>query len=417
MTIATIQRYRLLGALLLVACGDSRRGAAGGGSLVSVGGEASEFGGTSPYCLPISERPLALDDEDVAPWVARVEVPHEVSFAWQRPFLTDTITGFEEETRASLEVSVVEAYDIVFEPGCPGGQRALQFVLDITLETADGAFSGTFRHRVGTAPSTAPTLGAPLYTYFNPYTHEPTPLDDFSGSLDYGVDLSRYYRRELGVQLTFDGNSMSGRLTPFLSPADGHEPGGGYNPIIGVFPDDECAFKGGHSFDLDGALTGFPEATPRALYERVVSAWQRPVPAQWEDGGSTELTLSAGPPSRVCRQSWLSEDVLVDIDVPVRLDTADARIALEQTVSFRFRKGPGSEAATAGEDYPHIWIPVDQFERVTGIQGVDFATAEYARVEFYNVVDLAANSLTGSLIVRTWENLDEQQAAYPGLTW
>jgi hypothetical protein len=421
MTSPTIQRYGLLGALLLVACGDSRREPAGDGSSPLsadiAGGEASEFGGLSLYCLPTSETPRDLDDDDVAPWVARVEVPHEVSFAWQRQFLTDAITGFEEKTRVSLDVTVVEAYDIVFEPGCSGGQRALQFVLDVALQTADGALQGTFRHRVGTAPSAAPSLGAPLYTYFNPYTHEPTSLDDFSGSIDFGVDLTRYYRRELGVQLTIDGSSISGRLTPFLVPADGRNPGAGFSPIIGVFPEDDCAFKSGRSFELDADLTGFPEATPRALYERVVSAWQRPVPAQWEDGGNTELTLVAGQPSRVCQQSWLSEMTLVDVEVPVRLATADARLALEQTVSFRFRKGPGSEAAIAGDDYPHIWIPVDRFEQVTGIEGVDFATAEYGRVEFYNVLDLAANSLTGSLIVRTWENVDEQRAGYPALTW
>jgi hypothetical protein len=418
---ATIRRYGLLGGLLLIACGDSRREPAGDGSsrlsADVAGGEASEFGGLSLYCLPISETPLELDDDVVAPWVARVEAPHEVSFAWRRQFLTDAITGFEEKTRVSLDVTVVEAYDIVFEPGCSGGQHALQFVLDIALETADGALRGTFRHRVGTAPSAAPTLGAPLYTYFNPYTHEPTSLDDFSGSIDFGVDLTRYYRRELGVGLIFDGSSISGRLTPFLAPTNGRNPGAGYHPIIGVFPEDDCAFTSGRSFDLEGELTGFPEATPRALYERVVAAWQDPIPARWEDGGSTELTLIAGPPSRVCQQSWLSEIASVDIDIPVRLDTADARLALEQTVSFRFRKGPGGEAAIAGEDYPPIWIPVDRFEQVTGIEVPDFATAEYARVEFYNVLDLAANSLTGSLIVRTWENVDEQRAGYPALTW
>jgi hypothetical protein len=364
----------------------------------------------------MSETPRDLTDDDIAPWVAWVEVPHEVSFAWQRQFLN--VTGFEEKTRASLDVTVVEAYDVVFEPGCPqGGQRALQLELEVTLETADGALQGTFRHRVGTRPSPAPTLGEPLYTYFNPYTREPTSLDDFTGSIDYGVDLQRYYRRELGVGLIFDGSSISGRLTPFLVPADGVNPGAGYQPIIGVFPEDECAFKSGRSFDLEGDLTGFPEATPRALYERFVSAWQSPIPAQWEDGGSTELTLVAGQPSRVCQQSWLSEIALVVVEVPVRLATADARLAFEQTVGLHFRKEPGSDAAIAGGDYPYIWIPVDRFEQVTGIKGVDFATAEYARFEFHNVLDLATNTVTGSLIVRTWENVDEQRAGYPSLTW
>jgi hypothetical protein len=420
MTSATIQRYRLLGGLLLVACGDSRREPAGDGSTVATdvaGGEASEFGGSSPYCLPMSETPRDLTDDDIAPWVAWVEVPHEVSFAWQRQFLT--ITGFEEKTRASLDVTVVEAYDVVFEPGCPqGGQRALQLELDVAVATADGALQGTFRHRVGTRPSSAPTLGEPLYTYYNPYTREPTSLDDFSGSIDYGVDLGRYYRRELGVGLIFDGSSISGRLTPFLAPTDGVNPGAGYHPIIGVFPEDECAFMSGRSFDLEGDLTGLPEATPRALYERVVAAWQSPIPAQWEDGGSTELTLSAGPPRRACQSAdYFSELSLVHVEVPVRLATADARLALEQTVIFSFSNWPGTEAATAGGDYPRTWIPVDRFEQVTGIKGVDFATAEYARVEFYNVFDFAANSLTGSLIVGTWENVDTQQARYPGLTW
>jgi hypothetical protein len=422
MTPATIERYRRIGWLLLVACGDARREPAGDGSsrlsADVAGGEASEFGGSSIFCLPISETALDLDDEDVAPWVAQVEVPHEVSFAWQRQFLTDAITGFEEKTRASIDVTVVEAYDVVFEPGCPqGGQRALQFELEVAVETADGALQGTFRHRVGTRPSSAPTLGEPLYTYFNPYTYEPTPLDDLSGSIDYGVDLDLYYRRELGVGLMFEGGSISGRLSPFLAPTNGREPGAGFSPIIGVFPEDECAFSGGRSIDLDGDLTGFLEATPRALYERAMSLWPGAIAATWDDGSSTELALIAGSPSRACETAWLGEIAWVDIHAPVRLETADARLGLDQTVNFRFTRRLGDDEVTTHDDYPQIWTPVDRFEQVTGIKGVDYASAEYARVEFYNILHLAAHSVTGSLAVLTWENVYEQQVSRPRLTW
>jgi hypothetical protein len=419
MTSEMILRHGLLG-VLLAACGDSKRETPGDGRTVAAdvaGGEASEFGGSSPYCLPMSETPRDLADDDVAPWVSRVEGPHDVSFAWQRQFLTDAINGFEEKTRASLDVTVVEAYDVIFEAGCP--QRAArQLELEVALQTADGALRGTFRHRVGTLPSSAPTLGEPLYTYVNPHTREPTRLDDFSGSIDYGLDLRGYFRRELGVALRFEGSSIFGRLAPFLAPTNRRYPGGGFYPIIGVFPEDECAFKSGRSFDLDGDLTGFAEATPRALYERVISAWQRPVPAQWEDGGSTELTLIAGQPIRACQFGWLSEIWSVDIDVPVRLDTADARLAIEQTVSFHFYNGPGREEASTGEGYsPRIWIPIDRFEEATGIKGAELGTAEYAMVAFSNVLDLAANSMTGSLTIPTWENDDEQRAGYPRLSW
>jgi hypothetical protein len=76
-------------------------------------------------------------------------------------------------------------------------------------------------------------------TLHGSHVHWRVGQHDFSGSIDYGVDLRRYYRRELGVGLIFDGSSISGRLTPFLAPADGVNPGAGYHPIIGVFPEDE----------------------------------------------------------------------------------------------------------------------------------------------------------------------------------
>jgi hypothetical protein len=97
----------------------------------------------------------------------------------------------------------------------------------------------------------------------------------------------------------------------------------------------------------------------------------------------------------------------LQFELEVAVETADG--ALQGT--FRHRVGTRPSSA------PQIWTPVDRFEQVTGIKGVDYASAEYARIEFYNILDLAAHSVTGSLAVLTWENVYEQQASHPRLTW
>jgi hypothetical protein len=342
---------------------------------------------------------------------------YEVGFNWQRVFLTDAITGFEENTRASLDVSVLAAYDVDFGGFCAAGNRSLQLELEVAIETADGALRGVFSHSVATDPSSGMTVGEPLRTYW-PQEVELTPLDGLSGSLDYGVDLELMARTDLAVQLSLDGTSAYGSLMPFLSPRSSVT-GAGYTPIFGVFAEDGCIYAAGQSLAMDAILTlpGFVEETPRALFERATSHWRAgPLAARWTDGTTTELNVSAGEPIRVCTAGVHVAFAAVVIDAPVRVESADGTIALDQTLPFVFY--PGQAMATANTNQVRrLWIPVEQFERMTGIQGVNFGGAEFGGVYLSNQFDLGANTAIGGLMIEKWQNVEASAADYPSLSW
>jgi hypothetical protein len=415
---ATNQRYSALGLLLLAACSSSKPRGSGttARDALIAGGETSEFGGDSPYCQPARTTPLDRADPTVAPWVARVEGHYELSFAWQREFLTEDITGFQDKTSVSLDVTVLEALDVDFDVFCPAGRRSRQLELEVAVATADGALQGTFWHRVGTAPGPSPTLEQPLSTYLIlPYT--PPSLDGFTGSLGYGVDLRSQSRRELSAQLVFDGTTVIGSLSPFLAPATGGPPGAGWSPIRGVFPDDGCSYLLSRPLDLDAPLVGFAEETPRALYDRAISLWQSgPIPADF-GGTDTVVNISTGEPSQACegRALALARGAAIGIDVPMRLETGDGKVAFEQNISLSFL--PGAAATVNASNWPRVWVPVDEFEQVTGITGVDFGTGEYGSVDFSSSFDLAASTTSGALFVDQWENVDPRDSGYPGLLW
>jgi len=403
----------------LAACGGSNPKPPNGNPLddtsgdAIAGGETSEFGGEGIYCEPASTTPLDLDAEDLAPWVAMVEGHHELSFTWQRQFLSDDITGFEEETRVALDVTALEAHAVELDEYCGQGRRSLHLELEIALATADGALQGTFRHRVGTAPGAAPELGEPLSTFpIPPYT-QPS-LDDFSGSLAYGVDLQQQARRQFSAQLAFDGSSVLGKISTFLSPGTGEDSLAGWTPIEGAFPDDGCAFSGGRPLDLDAPVTGFAAATPRALLERALALWgQGPIAAQRAGASDTSVQLSAAAEAQACQGIGQLSFGAITINVPIRLETADGSVALEHTARFTFLPG---DTPVDGRSWPRRWIPVDQFEEVTGIQGVSFGSGEYGSVDFLSTFDPTANTTTGALYVDKWQNMDPQSADF-ALTW
>jgi hypothetical protein len=428
MTTMTFPRYSRFGfpigqgcvvaGLCLVACGGSNPQPNGNplddtsGDTIA-GGETSEFGGSSPYCQPASATPLDLDADDLAPWVARVEGHHELGFAWQRQFLSDAITGFEEQTQIALDVSVLGAYAVELDAFCGRGRRSLHLELEIALATADGALAGLFRHRVGTAPGTAPELGEPLSTFPVPPYVQPS-LDDFSGSLDYGVDLELQARRQFSAQLVFDGSSLIGSISTFLSPGTGEDVAAGWTPITGAFPDDGCASSAGRPLDLDAPLSGFAAATPRALLERALAFWQRgPLPAQRAGGNDTSVQLSAAGAPRACQGMGQLTFGAVALHVPVRLETSDGSLALEHTALFTFLPG---DTPVDVRSWPRRWIPVEEFEQTTGIPGVRFGSSEYGSVDFLSTFDFTTDTTTGALYVNGWENMDSRDAGF-ALTW
>ncbi len=376
---------------------------------LSQGGETSEIGGQIEYCPERASEARDLRDPEVAALAAMAEGHHELTLAWRREFLMDTITGFQPSTSVSLDVTVLGARDVEFGAvtdsgeSCEGGPE-LQLDLNVQIQTADGVLSGSFEHRVTAKAAIAPTSGRQLWTTWQPgggiY-----PLENFSSSLDVGMGSDQEVRGRLWVRLVFDGSSVRGELTPvILSETEARS----WPPVVGRFPDDGCAYIE-RPVLLDAVPVGFIQDTPRTVYDRIHSVLEArgPFPAHWETGETTEMTLRAGAPTHACQFSSL-----IYIHGSERIETADGNVDFEHPVIVRFTSG-GTSAVVGGLSAA---IPSDAFEPTTGIRGIDLEGMEYANVELGNGVTFYDSSVRGSIRVHKWPDLYRLET-YPALDW
>jgi hypothetical protein len=424
MNSAATMRHVLLGWLAL-ACADAQRQPGVSARPATedspnLGGESSEFGGSSPYCSYLSRTPLDLAGEEGAAWAAAAEGHYDVSFGWQTPF--PDVGGFDAATTASLDVRVLGVYDVDFGDYCPGGRYAMHLELDVTVATADGALQANCRHWVGTMPGPRPVGGEPLLTYnsgpYAPFSEGPGPQErcGFEGAIGFDEPPAVVSRGSVVVNLSFEAGTISGRLRPFLSPPAAAARGAGYFPITGYFPDDDCAAIGGESVSIDAPLQGFEEETPRELYERLVEhAQAASFPAQRQVGDATSVRFSIGEPTRVCASPRGSRTQVLIVDVPVHVETGDGALVLDETAGAWFY--PNGDAQATISSWPR-WQRIEDFEQITGLRGADIAGADFARVELFSLIDLDTGTVHGSLGVSKWQDVDDVAATYPGsLSW
>jgi hypothetical protein len=415
-------RVASLGLLLLGACGQSaseRRAA----SQVA-GGESSEFsGGDAPlgFCpVEVSRTPLALDSDEVAGWIALVEGHHELSLRWRREFPSDGIRGFEERTVLSLDATPTAAEEVVCSNGDSGGyeveglegRHLRRFDFAVELSTADGAIHGAsplrfFPLRDVDGPGERLMLGGAVL-----------PFEELAGTLELGVDPELASDTQtLQLDFSFDQQGVTGSVTPWVSlpgPVLGDDTPR-WAPVRGVFPapDEGCEF--GSSVPLDTRLDVL-DGSPRAAYEAARARLPvGPIAAAWEDPAQapgsftqTEVTLSAGMPTRACR-------VGADIQVyaSLHIESADGRIAAEPSIiasvsrvgTFQMAGGP-------------TWTPSAEFVASSGVKDLDLSLADYGGLSVNQTFDAdeAGEALEGELDVVKWES-DFARAASPVLRW
>lgn len=149
-----------------------------------------------------------------------------------------------------------------------------------------------------------------------------------------------------------------------------------------------------------------------------VSLWRAgPLAALWTDGSSTDVSLDPGEPIRVCVDGVHDAFAGIVIEAPVRIESADGKIALDETLPFFFYPGEQGTAMAGTNWVRRLWLPVGEFEQLTGVKGVNFGGAELGGVYVHNQFELVANTASGGLTIHKWENDDAVPAGYPSLSW
>jgi len=385
------------------------------------GGETTEFsGGSVPfgYCPRVTSRTsLDVTHEDVAKLVALAAGHHEVPLHWRREFPDERIRGFAESTTLLLDVQVTAAEEVVCASAPDdtsyetSGFRAMYRRLELAVEfsTADGAVRGSFQ-----APF---VMGATETGERYLFGGDRVSLDELQGTLDLGVDPEIVTDpKTLSVDITFSEQSVHGALTPWVILSGGGKPS--WVPVSGTFPASDEGCEGGTGVPLDEPLESLGD-TPRAAYELARARLPaQPLRAVWHEAYNpssllswTELTLSAGAPTHACLiQQELS------IYAPLRVESADGRLAIETAVSTRVglqpaATGPASAVSYFSMSAPESWTQRTEFEANAGIRDLDLGTVDYAALRLFQefriesqVFDIEGDQLQGELSVRTWVN-------------
>ncbi len=404
--------------------GDEGRGDEGRGDVA--GGETSEFSGGDIEGCPeiVSTTALDLQDEEVAAWVALAEGRHELSLLWRSDFVTDALSGFEEHTEVSLDVSVLAGRELEYGSGgyegyeyaaCDGA-KARQLELEVALHTADGALTATFPHWVelygsATAPG-GPRMSSARVREGNGTYEEPS----FTSSIELGLDAELGGTPLLGVSLDLATGSLRGNLTPFVSlpPSGSGDDSATWAPLSGIFPDDGCG-RYDRAVPLD-EVNGALGATPRAAYES--SALRQPATydAAWEEGVTepygppaslnwTEVTVTAGAPTHACQ-----DDDRVTIHASLGIETADGRVSLTQPATLSLGSSPTTIAGSKSR-----WIPAGSFQGMTGMD-VDFGDGEFGAIDI-NHWNNDDGGIEGNLHVLAWREFESAPSTHPALRW
>lgn len=415
--------------MLVAACGggerDGAEAAEGRGDVA--GGETSEFSGGDIEGCPeiVSNTALNLEDVEIASWAALAEGHHELALAWQRDFLIDTLSGFEEQTELTLDVTLLGGRELVYGTGgydsyeyegCDG-TRARQLELDVALETADGALTANFPHWVELHSDPGAPGGRRLSSAQVREGNGTYGAPSFTSGIEFGLDPGLGGSPMLSVMLVFDAESARGSVVPYVVLPPQGERGGDsatWSPLSGSFPDDGCGAWYRRAVPLD-EVNAELGTTPLAAYESSDLRQTATFVAGWEEAGNpigtpaiqswTEVTVTPGAPTRACQESDR-----VSIHTSLSIETADGRVSLTQPATLSLGRNSGTIGGSLSP-----WIPTSAFQGATGMD-VDLGDSEYGAVEI-NYWDDAGGDVEGNLSVLSWRNFDYDRSAHPQLRW
>lgn len=341
-----------------LACGNDAREAE---RLRTAGGETTEFSGDVAACPEIvSSTPIDRADPRVAPWVALAEGRREVSLRWEREFVSDAVTGFEEHTSATFDVRVVGVADVTYGAGGSAehedvcaGRVERHFELELDLTTADGALAGTLQYYAqptGDAdePSTLQLVDANLRLDNGRYA-----LDELGGALELGAPYAGAVVGFWSASFTFDAGALRGIVRPLV----GADERSLWSPVSARFPDDGCSPLQPLSLDEPSAALG---ESPRQAHQRLRALIAADsAPARWApprgagaapELDDTEVTLGLGEATHAC----LAYGDTVYVNAPLTLTSADGRVGrhalrADRLLSRRARFARSALALDRGE--------------------------------------------------------------------
>ena len=392
----------LLGAML-AACGSEREHGAGGADLNPAGTsydpcyqeEAGEVTVTS----------LDFADERVASHVQLVQRRHEAPLFWDPIYRTEVVRGFEPGTVLAVDVTVLDVIETDFVPAPSSAcepRLTHHMNAEVRLATADGAL-------VGSLPMVL-TLSGGLDQPPRAYGTAPASFDDFVGSFDVGldplfaIDPNVELRRTFGVTLGISEQGLYASIQPNVSwPRPDGELHLGWSPGRAVTETFDCL---GKEVPLDGTSEREPEI--RRAWDDVVRAWPSgPIEARWGEGLGmpTEVTLGLGSPLRAC---FDGSDVRVL--APLSVSTADGAVQGSYELLTYHHAGGAFESHAGG-----VFIPVPDFERVTGVRGVEFGEATHGRVDL--LVQATSERFSGGVDVSATDAYAGVATGFPQLGW
>jgi hypothetical protein len=273
-------------------------------------------------------RAAELGATTALPWV---EKTFELPFEWERSW--GSSTGYELETALRLQASVTglsqlsrSAVDGADPTACANIScgDTLGMAVHVELVTQDGALHGS-----------ADLDGALALDRGSVVATSETPIENFRGSLDLGVDETRSHAGVIDISALFSPSGLQGTLQPivrYLDPVDlmTFAPTLA-EPIYGQWPVPSCG--SGLPVDLDVAVPAGRGATLIGQFRDFAQQFkaQFPLPAIWISGTGTRLTVSIeAEPTFACSSGPTKFSVLV----PLHLETEDGRLDTLQMATF-----------------------------------------------------------------------------------
>ncbi len=271
------------------------------------------------------------------------------------------------------------------------------------------------------SPSEAPVapegsvVAGPNGTCQSPEAQE-VPLEGSTGTLSLELDPTLQVdgilpmERALSLYLSFTPSGPRGNFDVRM-----HWPSAGAASERQVWAPAQAHFPGEHCMADFVALTGGDSEHERlatARYQELASAWPRePIAADWTPEGfaaATEVTLELGAPIGACVYPTGN----VELTAALRVGTADGLVQ-HQTKVRAYRSRDGTYELNAEGPL----VPLQDFERVTGVRARPLGDATHGSVDLFGFLEPARERMSLALSLYATRGLERVELEPASLSW
>jgi hypothetical protein len=346
-------------------------------------------------CCNSSAAPLDRNDPAAAALgattaLAWVENTFESPFEWQRSW--GSSSGYEPETALRLQAKVTSLSQLSRSPVEGADPTAcaniscgdtLGMGVHVDLVTQDGALHGS-----------ADLDGVLALDQSSVVATSETPIENFRGSLDLGVDETRSHSGVLDITALFSPSGLQGTVQPivrYFGPVDLMTLAPTLvEPLYGQWPVPSCG--AGLPVDINAAVPTGRGATLISQFRDFAQQFksQFPLPAIWISGTGTRLTVSIeGDPTFACSSAATKFSVLV----PLHLQTEDGRLDTHQMATFALEiRYTVPSWSFSSDSRP---MDVASLQQTSGLADVDFGDDSQATLVVGGNVDSGSVHIIG----------------------